>query len=209
LNQIIYKIIIIIKKYILDFNKIHITMNRRLNLTIILLLIGFLSYSQSFPGLDRSPLDISYYPDNFAHDRNPGDNAIIKVIYSRPQKRGRELFGNLIPYGKVWRTGANETTEIKFYKDITLQNSNIKAGTYSLFTIPDEQEWTIIVNKDLDFWGAYSYNQENDVIRVKVPSKKIDSPVEAFTIQFEKTDDNHGKMQLAWGETLVEVPFEY
>ncbi len=184
-------------------------MNRITYLTIIFLLIGFLSYSQSFPGLDRSPLDISYYPDNFAHDRNPGDKAIIKVVYSRPQKRGRDLFGSLVPYGQVWRTGANETTEIKFYEDVALQNSNIKAGTYSLLTIPDEKEWTIIINKDLDFWGAYSYNQENDVTRVKVLSKKMDSPVEAFIIQFEKTGDNKGKMQLAWGEILVEVPFEH
>jgi len=174
-----------------------------------LLSVVHLSNGQHFSGLDRSPLDIAYYPDNFAHDRKPGEKAIIRVIYSRPQKKGRDLFGGLVPYAEVWRTGANEATEIKVYQDLKISGQSLKAGTYSLFSIPEENEWTIILNTDLDYWGAYSYQQEHDVVRIQVKSNKIDQNVEAFTIQFEQTGTNQGTMQMAWGDTLVEIPFEY
>jgi hypothetical protein len=124
------------------------------------------------------------------------------VIYSRPGKNDREVFGKLIPYGKVWRTGANEATEIKFYQDVELAGKKVKEGTYSLFTIPGEKEWTIILNSDMDYWGAYSYNPKNDVLRVTAPATQISTPVENFTIQFDK-----GVMKLVWDKTLVEVPF--
>ena len=94
---------------------------------------------QSFAKVDKSTLDIAYLPHNFAHDRENGELAIAKVTYSRPLKKDREIFGNLVPYGKVWRTGANESTEIKFYRDVNFGGQHIKAGTYSLFTIPGEQ----------------------------------------------------------------------
>ena len=105
------------------------------------LCFGLLVSAQSFRGLDRSPLDMAYFPDNFAHDRGAEDKAIVRVIYSRPQKKGREIFGNKVPYGKVWRTGANEAPELKVYQDITLSGKEVKAGTYALFTLPGENEW--------------------------------------------------------------------
>ncbi len=105
------------------------------------------------------------------------------------------------------RTGANEATEIKFYQDVTLAGKKVKAGTYSLFTIPGEKEWIIILNNDLDYWGAYTYNQKNDVIRIKAPATDLATPVESFTIQFEKKGDKEGVMQFAWDKTLVNVPF--
>jgi hypothetical protein len=178
--------------------------------TILMLFFSVqFSNGQYFRGPDRSPLDIAYFPDNFAHDRKPGDKAIIRVIYSRPQKKGRDLFGGLVPFGEVWRTGANEATEIKFYQEINMNGQSIDPGTYSLFTIPGENEWTIIVNTDLDYWGSYSYQKDNDVVRIKANPEKIDQNVEAFTIQFEQSGPNQGKMQMAWGDTLVEIPFEY
>ena len=164
---------------------------------------------QSFRGTDRSPLDIAYFPDNFAHDRQAGDQAIIRVIYSRPQKKGRELFGKKVPYGKVWRTGANEATEIKVYQDITLGGKKLKAGTYALFTIPGESEWEIILSSDLDYWGAYSYNKNNDVLRVQGTPKSLDQVVEAFTIQFKADGSNKAVMMMAWDQTVVEVPITY
>jgi hypothetical protein len=167
------------------------------------------SEAQNFRGLDKSPMDMAYFPDNFAHDRKEGEKAIVRVTYSRPQKGGREIFGKLIPYGKVWRTGANEATEIKVYRDIELAGEKVKAGTYSLFTIPGEKQWTIILNSDLDYWGAYSYKAENDVVRVTAPVTKANNAVENFTIQFNQKGEKGGEMKLAWDKTVVAVPFTY
>ena len=162
--------------------------------------------AQNFRELDKSPMDMAYFPDNFAHDRKPGQKAIARVTYSRPQKSGREIFGKLVPYGKVWRAGANEASEIKFYEDVNLGGKNVKAGTYSLFTIPGEKEWTIILNNDLDYWGAYSYNTKNDVLRVTAPATESSNAVENFTIQFESKGEKQGAMKFAWDKTVVEVP---
>ncbi len=169
-------------------------------------------YSQKFESLDKSPLDISYYPDNYAHDRKFApqligtDTAMIRVIYSRPAKKEREIFGKLIPYGKVWRTGANETTELKVYRNLTFGGKPINSGTYALFTIPGENEWTIILNSDLDHWGAYSYKEDKDVLRVVVPVKITDQNIENFSIRFEKINDQSAKMILGWDHTIVEIP---
>jgi hypothetical protein len=166
-------------------------------------------------GLDKSPMDMAYYPDNFAHDRKfapelIGDMpAIVRVTYSRPAKKDREVFGKLVPFDKVWRMGANESAEIKLYRDVTIQGKVVKAGTYSLFAIPTTKEWTIILNSDLDFWGAYSYNQAHDVLRVNVPVKKSDNVIEDFSIKFRKSKDNETIMMLAWDTTLIEVPISF
>lgn len=173
--------------------------------------------AQKLRGTDKSPMDMAYYPDNFAHDRKfapklIGDMpAIVRITYSRPAKKEREVFGTkIVPYGEVWRLGANESAEIKFYQDVTIQGKKVKAGTYSLFAIPTATEWTIILNKDLDFWGAYSYNKENDVLRVSIPTKKTDEVVENFSIQCVKgSNDKETTMKMAWDMTLVEVPISF
>ncbi len=173
--------------------------------------------AQKLRGTDKSPMDMAYYPDNFAHDRKfapklIGDMpAIVRITYSRPAKKEREVFGTkIVPYGEVWRLGANESSEIKFYQDVTIQGKKVKAGTYSLFAIPTATEWTIILNKDLDFWGAYSYNKDNDVLRVNVPTKKTDEVVENFSIQCIKgSNDKETTMKMAWDMTLVEVPISF
>ena len=173
--------------------------------------------AQKLRGTDKSPMDMAYYPDNFAHDRKfapklIGDMpAIVRVTYSRPAKKEREVFGTkIVPYGEVWRLGANESAEIKFYQDVTIQGKKVKAGTYSLFAIPTATEWTIILNKDLDFWGAYSYNKDNDVLRISVPTKKTDEVVENFSIQCVKgSNDKETTMKMAWDMTLVEVPISF
>ena len=163
--------------------------------------------AQPFAKVDKSPMDMSFFPNNFAHDRKAEDKAIIRVIYSRPAKNGREIFGKVVPFGKVWRTGANESTEIKFYEDIELGGKKVPAGTYSLFTIPSEKDWTIILNRDVDYWGAFKYNEKNDVVRISASATLIETPVENFTLQFDKKGDRQGVMKLAWDTTVVEVPF--
>ncbi len=170
-------------------------------------LLSGVSIAQQWAEMDKSPMDAAYFPNNFAHDRKAGDVPLIKVIYSRPQMNNREVFGKLVPYGKVWRTGANEATEIRFYKDMQLGGKVVKAGTYSLFTIPGEKEWTIILSNDTDYWGAYSYNEKNDVLRVTAPATTIDTPLENFTIQFDKTGEGQGVMKIAWDKTMAAVPF--
>lgn len=174
-------------------------------LVSILLALGTVANAQTFRDMDKSPLDIAYFPDHFAHDRKPGDEAVIRVTYSRPQANGREVFGNLVPYGEVWRTGANEATEIKFYQDVTINGQKLAAGTYSLFTIPGKDAWTVIFNKDLDYWGAYSYQEQQDVLRASAPVQSLDQPLEAFSIQFEKGKGDTTIMHLGWDDQVASL----
>ncbi|AEE48514.1 DUF2911 domain-containing protein [Haliscomenobacter hydrossis] len=188
-------------------------------LLLLLLLLGTsLELSaQKLPGLDKSPMDVSYYPHDFAHDRKFAPDkiggadavAVVRVIYSRPAKKEREVFGKLIPFGKIWRLGANEATEIKFYQDVTFGGKMVKAGTYALFAIPDQNEWTIVLNSELDHWGAYSYKENLDVLRVVVPVKSTTDVVENLAIAFEKADVKATTMRIAWDKTMVEIPVEW
>jgi hypothetical protein len=185
---------------------------------LVSLFIGvtFTTSAQQMRGLDKSPMDMAYYPDDFAHDRKfapakSGNTGYARVTYSRPARNGREVFGTLVPYGKVWRVGANEATEIKLFSDATIQGKKVKAGVYALYAIPTETAWTIILNSDLDQWGAYSYKQDMDVLRVTVPVKKTDEPIENLTIQFNKVGDNvkESTMTIAWDTTMVQVPISF
>jgi hypothetical protein len=183
---------------------------KRFNIIAFLICLSTLpAASQSLRGLDKSPLDIAYFPDNFAHDRKEGQKARVKIVYSRPAKNNREVFGQLVPYGKVWRTGANENTEITFYQDATIGGKKIKKGIYSLFTIPGNDTWTIILNSDVDRWGAYSYNEKKDVLRVSAKPESSQSEVENFTIQFSGKDDRNGSMMLAWDKIVVNIPVSF
>ena len=155
--------------------------------------------AQKFPALDKSPMDVAAYPSSYRVS-----DKIVKVVYSRPQLKGRSL-AKLAPLEKVWRTGANEAAEITFYKDVNFGGKEVKAGTYTLFTIPEENEWTVIINKDLNVWGAYMYKQEEDVVRVTAKVTKNSKSVEAFAIMFDGEDDAFN-MYLGWGATLITVP---
>ena len=177
--------------------------------SVLFVLFSCTIQAQNFRKVDKSPLDFAYFPDHFAHDRKEHEKAVIRVTYSRPSKNGREIFGKLVPYDKVWRTGANENTEIKFYQDVELSGKKVKAGTYALFTIPGEKNWTIILNSDLDYWGSFKYNEKNDVIRITAPVSTLTDPLENFSIQFDAKGDKQGVMKLAWDKTVVEIPFKY
>ncbi|MDQ6481501.1 DUF2911 domain-containing protein [Dyadobacter sp. LHD-138] len=183
-------------------------MRKAILLSSMLCIAGLSAHAQTFRGLDKSPMDMAYYPDNFAHDRKGDEKALIKVTYSRPAKNNREVMGKLVPFGKVWRMGADESPEIKFYQDATFGGKKVKAGSYSLFAIAGATEWTVILNKDVDFWGAYKYKEENDVLRVKVPAKKTDTTLENFSLQFAK-DGNGAVMNFGWENTVVSVPITF
>ncbi len=171
---------------------------------VMMIAVSEAGFAQKMAGLDQSPADIALLRTN----GKKGD-PVIKVIYGRPQKKGRTMLGGTEPYGKVWRTGANESTEIKFYKDVTFGDKKVTAGTYTLYSIPDKSEWTIILNSKLDTWGAYEYEEGKDVIRIKVPAGKTDGEIEAFTIDFDGANGGSATMRLAWENTLVQVPVKY
>jgi hypothetical protein len=130
-------------------------------------------------------------------------NEKLSVSYGRPFKKGREIFGKLEKYGQVWRTGADEATEITFKSDLTFAGKPVKAGTYTLFTIPNETEWTVILNSKLGEWGAYGYEKikGQNVLEGKVPVKKLTQTVEQFTIALK---DN--AMVMSWDNVEVSVP---
>lgn len=185
-------------------------MRKTFFLSLLLTVAALGSQAQKFRALDKSPRDIAYYPDHFAHDRKDGEKALVKVSYSRPYLKGREIFGKLEPYGKVWRVGADESTEIKFYQDATFGGKKIKAGTYSMFAIPGEKEWTVILSSDVDYWGAYKYKEANDVLRATVPvSAKAAAPLENFSIVFTGDKPDKAVMALGWDTTVVEVPITF
>ncbi|TDQ28904.1 DUF2911 domain-containing protein [Tenacibaculum caenipelagi] len=157
--------------------------------------------AQKFAKLDKSPMDASTYPEIYrVSDKK------AKVIYGRPQLKKRSL-AKLAPVGKVWRTGANEATEITFYNDVIFGGKEVKAGTYSLFTIPGEKEWTVILNTAINVWGAFSYNESDDVVRVTGKVSKTAKPIEVFSIVFEGEGDAFN-MYLGWSNVVVTVPIK-
>ncbi|MEN1783638.1 MAG: DUF2911 domain-containing protein [Bacteroidota bacterium] len=155
--------------------------------------------AQKFSGLDKSPADITAFPSSY----KVADKA-VRVIYSRPQLKGRSI-GVLAPEGKVWRTGANEAAEITFYKDVTFGGTAVKAGTYALFTIPGESEWTVILNKNLNQWGAYSYDSAADVARVKAAASQDGESLEAFSMAFKEVKGG-AHLVMGWGTVRVATP---
>lgn len=131
--------------------------------------------------------------------------STAELIYSRPGIKNRKIFGDLVPFGKVWRTGANSATRLKFTDDVTFGGQTLKAGEYAVYTIPNEKEWDIIINKGSANWGT-EYKQEDDVMRVKAKPTKLDQPVESFTMQFANVKPNSMDLEIIWDKTAVSVP---
>jgi hypothetical protein len=179
-------------------------MKKLFTITLIALALIFTTEAnaQDFGGLDKSPADIAAFPSSYKVS-----DKLIKVTYSRPQLKGREL-SDLAPSGKVWRTGANEAVEVTFYKDAKVGDQSIKAGTYSMFTIPGDGEWTVIFNSNLNQWGAYSYDKAADVARVSAKATTGGDSLEAFSIAFKEADGG-AHMHMGWGDTRVSLPIMF
>lgn len=181
---------------------------------LFLVNLSFCGYSQKMRGLDKSPIDMAYYPDDFSHDRKfapekVGNEAFVRVIYSRPSKNNRKIFGEKVPFDKVWRVGANEATEVKFYQNVKINGQKIKAGTYNLFIIPKADEWTFILNTDLDVWGAYSYDAKKDIFKTTTKTQKTETIIENLSIQFSKLGEKSTTMKVAWDDTMADLVIEY
>jgi len=129
----------------------------------------------------------------------------ITINYSRPNVKGRKVFGAMEPYGTVWRTGANSATVVTFTEAVKVEGKDLAAGQYGLFTIPGKDEWTIIFNKGAKQWGAYEYKEAEDVLRVKVKAATLKDKVETFTIQFADVYPTTAQLQLSWENTAVNV----
>lgn len=155
--------------------------------------------AQDEPERRKSPLAMA---------RTTLGDAYVKVTYGQPYKRGRQIFGELVPYGEVWRTGANEATELTTTEDIQFGDQTLKAGTYALFTIPGKDKWTIIVNRTLGQWGAYSYSADDDIYRFTVPVDSTSESFEAFTMSFDETEEGatSTNLNLMWDKTKVSIP---
>lgn len=132
-------------------------------------------------------------------------NTYIKVVYGSPRMRERTVFGGLVPYGQVWRTGANEATELTLTNAVNFAGETVEAGTYSVFSIPGEDTWTIILSSGLGQWGAFQYDEALDVLRVEVPADTINASHEAFSIDFDEADGGTN-MVITWDRTRVRVP---
>lgn len=163
------------------------------------------------PALDKSPMDMSYFPANFPIlkiQNKANDPLLARVLYSRPQKNGRSVFGDLIEYGKVWRLGANECTEIELYKDAKIDNTRLKKGRYSMYAIPYQEKWTLIFNRETDIWGAFQYDDKKDVLRTDLKLEKQQDAIEAFTLLFDKTDSG-ANMIMAWDNVKATLPITF
>lgn len=179
--------------------------NIKVLFVVILAMIGSETFAQKFAALDPSPADITYLRENGRRSA-----AVARVIYGRPQKKGRTMLGGTEPFGKVWRLGANEATEIKLFKDVTFGDKVVKAGTYTLYAIPTATEWTIIFNTKLDTWGAYEYEESKDVARITVPVTKPEAEIEAFSMTFDDpAGTGKGNLYIGWENSLVKIPVKF
>jgi len=179
----------------------------------IIFLLGFVLAGQLLlaqskpPELDKSPLDVCYYPANYPElkmRRQVKGDPSARILYSRPQKKGRNIFGEEITYNEIWRLGANEATEIELFKNATIAGKKVPKGRYTLYCIPTEKTWTLVLNKDNYSWGSFVYKSEYDVARFDVPVKKNKEITESFTMYFDNSSLN-----ILWDDLKVEVPVNF
>lgn len=136
------------------------------------------------------------------------ESTYVKITYGRPHKKGREIFGDLVPYGEVWRTGANEATEITITKDVIINQKKLKAGTYTLFTIPEKDKWKVIFNSDLGQWGSYNYNAAKNVLEIDAKVSQIETVYEPFTMEFQLQNDE-ANLLMMWDKTKASFTIKF
>jgi hypothetical protein len=159
-------------------------------LILVIAVAGFFAYTSTLSPEEKLSFD--------------NNGLEVKVTYCQPKMKGRKIFGELIPYGKVWRTGANAATTISFSKPVTVAGEAVPAGEYTLWSIPNEGNWTIILNKEAGQWGT-NYNENEDLLRVEVPAEEITSQVEQLTMKLASVD-NGINVNLMWENTKVIIP---
>ena len=164
-----------------------------------------------FPELDKSPMDAAHYPrqsafTNYLDEDDPNRNAKIKVLYSRPYKKGRKVFGELQKFGEEWRVGANECNEVTFYNDVEIGGNTLPRGTYSMFADLYEDHWDLKFSKQLFIAGTKDRDKSKDVLTTRIETSSTKSEVEQFTIGYQKIDDGMVHMIFEWDNTRAELP---
>ena len=183
-------------------------MKRSFDLRLIIILLAAVLYTlsstaQGFKKLDDVPHDIAYYR------ASKMTTPLVKVLYGRPSHtRNTEIFGTEVPFNEIWRTGANEATEIKIYKDVMFGDKLVSAGTYVIYTIPNKNQWEIILSSNTDVLGAHQYDLVFDVARIQVPVAKGER-ITTFSIGFKKIAKNNISMMFAWGATRAKVLLDF
>jgi hypothetical protein len=160
-----------------------------------------------YANVDVSPMDISYYPTDYPLQKMSGKAApspLMRVIYSRPHRQGRKIFGNLVHYGEAWRLGANEATEIELFQPVTIQDKKIPKGRYTLYCIPYQDRWTIVFNSNVYSWGLKPL-PEKDLYKFDVSVEQAEENAEYFTMVFEKIDNSNVNLHITWDEVLVHL----
>jgi hypothetical protein len=163
-----------------------------------------------YAAVDISPMDMSYFPVNYPQLKMTNSIStppVARVVYSRPHLQGRKLFHNLLKYGEPWRLGANEATEIQFYRDVKIQNKKIAAGRYIIYCIPQEKNWTIVLNSNVDTWGL-KIDSTKDIDKFTIPVSINNKPIEYFTMVFEKTDTG-ADLLMAWDDLVAKLPINF
>ena len=176
-----------------------------------LIFFSLLAQNSNIPPVDKSPMDMAYYPANYPvlkiQDKLT-ETLAARVVYSRPQKAGRTIFGSLVKYGEVWRLGANEATEIEFFKNVKIGGKKINKCRYTLYAIANENSWTIIVNKETDTWGSFKYDKAKDVVRTEVSVQKINMSIESLSMLFEKATSGYSLI-IGWDNVTVALPIPF
>jgi hypothetical protein len=157
--------------------------------------------------VDVSPMDMSYLPADYPKIKARGSSPVARVIYSRPHKQGRVIFGSLVKYGEPWRMGANEATELEFFQPVTIQGQKIAKGKYVLYYIPERDRWTIVFNTNLNSWGL-NIDSTRDVHRFDIPVQHKKQSVEYFSMVFQ-TNDNGADLVIAWDDVEARLPIQY
>ena len=158
--------------------------------------------------VDVSPMDMSYLPVDYPKLSEKKSLPVARVIYSRPHKQGRKIFGSLLKYGEPWRLGANEATEIELFIPVKIQNKTIPKGKYVLYCIPGEDKWTIVFNKNLNSWGL-TPDPSKDVFSFDAPVQVKNQSVEYFSMVFQKTSPYSADLVMAWDNIEVRLPIQY
>lgn len=182
-------------------------MINRISVSILFLFILMTTACQEGSDSDTSESERRKSPIAIAKVNH--NDTYLKVVYGQPYMKGREIFGDLVPYNQVWRTGANEATELTATSDILFAGNRLEAGTYALFTIPGQEQWTIILNSELGQWGAFEYDSNFDVVRTDVNATTTENATEAFSIQFGEVANDTTSMIMRWENTSVRVPIRF
>ena len=160
--------------------------------------------------IDISPMDMSYFPVNYPQERMTHEITtppVMRVIYSRPHRQGRTIFGGLLPFGERWRLGANEASEIEFFKNVAIQDKKVNAGRYIIYCIPYADKWTVILNNDLFTWGL-KIDSTKDYMKFDIPIKKTSVDFEYFTMVFQPISSG-AELVMAWDDTEGRLPINF